>query len=379
MDTELFSKLQTASPDLRTYSLRMGEYAELGTKVIYGTWTSPEQVKADIKTNYLNGMIGAVLVGDMPMAFETNDGRLISLFYEDMDGIWTQNQDGLYEIRSIEITQARGNAPEIFVGLLRPPASKTDISGFCVYLINYFERALKYINNEWYDTDMALLIEADFADLNPTPIKEELSAVYNPFYTNNFEDNGCSSHFIDSIEETKTAIDLLSRPIWNPPIKMHYSFCVISGHSDEMGVFVSASEPTLTITPPDIKDLKITVPFTFMTCCRTTRFINSDGTETGSSGDYYLAGYLAFNNNGWGLGAFGYSGVAGGGVPGLHGFINSLNQGKTIGETILEWGYCWSQLENPLGPYYLHEGSSGIGNNFEHYYLNYIGDPLLRT
>ena len=378
VDTELFSELQSGSPDLRTYSLRIGEYAEVGTKVICGDWTTAEGLKADLKINYNNGMVGAVLVGDMPMAFESIDGHLISLFYEDMDGAWTQNSNGLYEIRSIDVEQARGNAPEIYVGLLRPPASKNDISGMSEYLTNYFTRALSFINEAWIGTNRALLIEADFSDLDPTQIKEELNAVYNQFYTVNFEDNRYSSHFINPSEGTSTAINLLSRQYQPPPFNNHYSFCVISGHSDEKGVFVSAS-PVISITPSDIIELKITTPFTLMTCCRTTRFINADGSETGPPGYYYLAGYFAFNKNGWGLGTFGYSGVAGGGVPGLQGFTSSLNQGKTIGESILEWGYCWSQLENPLGPYSLSGGSSGIGNNYEHYYLNYIGDPLLKS
>ncbi len=394
VDTELFSELQSGSPDLRTYSLKMGEYAELGTKIISGTWTSAVQVKANIKANYLNGMVGAVLVGDMPMAFidegylpglpgqdpTTSSGALSSLFYEDMDGTWVDsNQNGLYEIPINDIANARENDPEIFIGLLRPPTSSDDLDEMAIYLNNYFSRALDYTYGVWFGRSAACIIDSGWYNLDTTIIKENLITNYAPYGNDNSLMVDKSTYYLNP--STNEALGLPSQAIRNPPYpSYHFNFCVIVGHSDYNGIFINSNADS--IHPPDLTQLKISVPFTFMTCCRTTRFIERDGSDNIGTGNlegyYYLAGYFSFNNVGWGLGCFGYSSVAGGGAPGSQGFFNTLNLEKSIGESLISWGTTWSELPNPVGDYSV-ESDGGAGWYFEHYYLNYIGDPLLKS
>jgi hypothetical protein len=112
--------------------------------------------------------------------------------------------------------------------------------------------------------------------------------------------------------------------------------------------------------------------------------MNEDSTENSYVWDfdgetyYYLAGYFAFDENSRGLGAFGYSSSAGGGLPGHQGFFQTLNQGNLIGFSILEWGNSWKSLDKPCDDYSIEEGGED-GYYYEHYNLNYIGDPLLRT
>ena len=111
----------------------------------------------------------------------------------------------------------------------------------------------------------------------------------------------------------------------------------------------------------------LNTPFYYFTCCETTAFVDGDGNDNvDGDGNYYIAGQFAFNSEGWGLGAFGYSSSAGGRTPGAEGFFESLNKGKTIGESIIAWGEFW-------------ENSPNLLDHVEHQNLIFIGDPLLKA
>lgn len=87
-----------------------------------GNWADPTEVRALLQTELHNGLVGAVLVGRIPMAQfnlpnNVNDtywhNFYTPLYYMDLDGVWGGQQSGVY-------TSHSGNRdPEIWVGVIR--------------------------------------------------------------------------------------------------------------------------------------------------------------------------------------------------------------------------------------------------------------------
>lgn len=121
-----------------------------------------EDIRAILADAYSEGLVGCLLVGDVPWAFyEIDDPEYgheefpIDLFYMDLNGVWTDtDSDGKYD-------QHNGNrVPEIWVGRVKA----SNMIGNEVALIqNYFDknhdyrtatlslpnRALIYIDDDW--------------------------------------------------------------------------------------------------------------------------------------------------------------------------------------------------------------------------------------
>ncbi len=327
------TSLSSIQSELETHATNMGIYADIDTEVTVGDWATPEDLKSELKIEYNHGMAGAVLVGNMPMA--NFRGSISSLYYEDMGG---------------------GPGPEIFVGHLRPPTSKDDNAGMAIALKDYFVRATNFINGGWTSPNKALLIQSTDVGFDSTNLKIWLDESYSSYDYELQPDDG--------------ADEVLNDYILNPDIS--YDFCIMQAHSwyDNIVVYGNTAPPAgveSTIYSNDIISNSLNTPFYYFTCCRTTAFVDSDGNDNVDvDGNYYIAGQFAFNSEGWGLGAFGYSSGAGGKTPGAEGLFDSLNKGKTIGESIIAWGEFW-------------ENNPSLPDHVDHQNLIFIGDPLLKA
>lgn len=191
-----------------------------------------EDIRSILKEAYPRGLVGALLIGDIPSAqYEmdvsyplqpqiTHQEFPMDLFYMDLDGVWKDTDgNGKYDVHT-------GNrAPEIWVGRLKASNMAEDEVSL---LQNYFfknhayrngilklpERALIYIDDFWahmardYDSAVSLVfanrtIVSDRANTNPKDYLNRLrqgwtlvhlfvhgGSTSHHFYVNNVEDEG---------------------------------------------------------------------------------------------------------------------------------------------------------------------------------------------
>ena len=293
-----------------------------------------------------------------------------SLFYMDMDGIWDSVGSGLYirpylATNPTHVLRAKSHAPEIYVGLLRPgfnPNSPTKFETMANSLQEYFIKALRYANGDWVGNNQALLIHDSAAHppLDETNLISWLDMNYEPHYL-----------------ETPYKSDALLH------MNINYNFCVIQGHSHipmnpGNGAFIVdistiLNEEIQKIFSTDLDTINsgyhTQIPFYMLTCCSQTRLSYFDGQQIQYYHDW-MGQTIVFKYKEWGLGMFGYSMSAYGSTPGFGGFADTMNKGFTIGDSLLAWGESWRQ--DPLS-------GDLLNSNAEHYYMIYIGDPLLKT
>lgn len=113
------------------FNMLRGELAQYKTDLetegykvstVAGTWSSPEAIRALLQNELSNGLVGAVLIGDIPLAkFNLRDEVGNSYWHEfhapfffmDLDGEWGDRVGDVY-------TSHRGNvSAEIWVGVIR--------------------------------------------------------------------------------------------------------------------------------------------------------------------------------------------------------------------------------------------------------------------
>jgi len=129
---------------------------------------TPADIKAWITEQYNHGSIGALLIGDITVAWAEVSGDVFpcDLFYMDLDGNWEDNDhDGDYEIH----TSGNGDmGPEIYVARIYTSTLTYDTEANMVN--EYFAKAhsyrtgtlvqpwrgLEYIDEDWYDMDVNL-------------------------------------------------------------------------------------------------------------------------------------------------------------------------------------------------------------------------------
>jgi len=162
VNADLRSGIQTSLDRYVSDLAADGYQAEL----ITASGGTPEEFRAFLLTQYQQGMQGAVLIGDLPIAwYETycwdpvdHETFPCDLYYMDLDGLWEDtDSDGMYDSHSGDVD------PEIWIGRLT--ASPMTIYGAdeATLLNNYFlknhlyrigqlplaDRALLYIDDDW--------------------------------------------------------------------------------------------------------------------------------------------------------------------------------------------------------------------------------------
>jgi len=172
------SLADSLSCDLLTYRVDLANQG-FSVSQYSATGTEPESLRAFLQQEYAGGLVGVVLVGDLPVAwyqmiddFNGNGGNdgyeefPIELFFMDLNGTWTDSlqrygtqdslvpgSDGIYDTRSGDL------GPEIFLGRLIVNPTSLSIPR----LRNYFQKdhayragtlpvpdsALVYVDDDW--------------------------------------------------------------------------------------------------------------------------------------------------------------------------------------------------------------------------------------
>ena len=123
------------------------------TKLSVDTWSSPETIRALLQAEQGNGLVGAVLIGQIPLAQFNLPENLhesyrhdfhTSMFYMDLDGEWGGIDQGVYT------THTGQTDAEIWVGLIRAE-SLTATGTESDILKDYFDRVHDYRNGNHYE------------------------------------------------------------------------------------------------------------------------------------------------------------------------------------------------------------------------------------
>ncbi len=130
------------------------------TEVILWSGGSPYDLRSYLQSRFSEGLVGAVLIGDLPVAwFEYDSEFPCDLYLMDLDGTWQDlDIDGIYDNHS----DGGGDvSPEIWIGRLDP--SRLTWGGQAQLLQNYFtknhnyrigilslpHRALSFVDDDW--------------------------------------------------------------------------------------------------------------------------------------------------------------------------------------------------------------------------------------
>jgi hypothetical protein len=278
-------------------------------------WVDEVEVKNLLIDGYNDNMVGALFVGDIPVAwYEMVDPYMSSgwaafpfdLYYMDLDGFWYDNdQNGLYDGH---LAAGGDLEPEIFIGRLY--ASSLDIPGETeVTLIqNYFDknhayrtqnmqlnkRALVYVDDDWYTSadgwgsDVGILYD------DRVLVKEK---------------------------DDTTATDYKTR------LRENYEWISLFAHSNPaQHCFMSSSGPE-TVSTWDIDPIDPIANFYNLYCC-------SAGNYTYTQNYGCLAGHYVFSKS-YGLCAVTSTKV--GGMYYFEEFYEPLSYGSCIGKAFMLW------------------------------------------
>ena len=293
---------------------------------------TPEDIRSFLQGELSCGLVGALLVGDIPVAWYEIDNDFgsytnfpMDLFYMDLDGTWTDSEpNGIYDGHTGQI------APEIWIGrLYASPLTGSEVT----LLQNYFDknhkyrtgllslpdRALVYIDDDWYYP------WADYWSNNVglryndrTLIKDKSTTVatdYKVRLTQNYEHILLAAHSSYSLHSFKINDNWGGGDVW-------YS---------------------------DIQSIDPQALFYNLFACSNARYIETN----------YMAGHYIFADT-YGLAAVGSTKT--GSMLGFQYFYDPLSQNKNLGEAFKEW-FTYQ----------------GITDQSWHYGMVLLGDPTLTT
>jgi len=298
---------------------------------------TPSDLRAYLQGELSNGLVGCLLVGDLPVPWYEMDDDFsgyaqfpIDLYYMDLDGTWTDSDvDGLYDGHS---DGGGDRYPDIWVGRL----TVNTLSGNATALLqNYFEknhayrtgdiilnnRALVYVDDDWipwadvWDADVGLAYDTR------TLVKDGATTI--------------ASDYKDRLDDNYEWIQLCA----------HSSAC---SHSFKIGNEWTGGSVSYT----DIQSIDPVALFYNLFACSNCRYIETD----------YMGGWYVFANT-YGLAAVGSTKT--GGMLDFDKFYTPIGQGKSLGESFKEWFIA-------VGPYDLHDRQW-------HYGMTLLGDPTLST
>jgi hypothetical protein len=314
--------------------LEAEDYSVIIAKISGG---EPQELKDYLKSKLSSGLIGCLLIGDLPIPYFEIDNDFgdygytsfpIDLFYMDLDGEWIdKDKDGKYD----DHKDGEGDkAPEIWVGRLitsllsHPEMDEVDL------LKNYFlknhsykkgeykdkinQRALAYVDDDWYYFGTCYL---DRAYENATAITDKNTTIasdYKNRLTENYEWIQLCAHSNPTLHSFKTSES------WN-------------------GGSVSYS---------DIRDIDPVVHFYNLFACSNCRYDRSN----------YMGGHYTFALT-YGLASVGSTKT--GSMLGFNYFYGPLGEGKTLGEAFRDWFTL-----------------VGLGNRSWYYGMTLLGDPTLK-
>ena len=176
MPSALFTSLEE---EIIEYKQDVLEDTGYHTRIVFCDDCTQEEIRNTLISGYSNGLEGALLIGDIPVAwcnFTVGTNYPTPYYYMDLDGIWEDtNQDYIFDIHT-------GNTdPEIFVSWLKSNdltlTGETEIE----ILKNYFQKIQDYreghldfgFKSLYLEDDVFSLIEGDSIYVNEFPFVQE--------------------------------------------------------------------------------------------------------------------------------------------------------------------------------------------------------------
>ena len=310
------------------------------------TSISAEEIKQQIlEIDTISLVNGAVLIGDLPVAFYEKDNDFGSygyaqwpcdLYMMDLDGEWLDTDNN-----NIYDTHTGNVSPEIFIGrifptmgLLIPDMTQAYIDYFDknnrfwsgTTSINY-KKGLSYVDHDW----------ADFEDLN-----HDIQYLYG--YENYENINEVEHSFFNRLDYS----DRLEND--------EYEYVQLNCHSSEYHHAFSAGGDLFSNS---IFDKPLEAIGYNLFCCSSLRWTSVDPT----SGYGFLGGAYIYNNGSKSLNVVGSTKT--GSMLGFSYFYIPLGEGKSVGTSLKEW---WVDF---CGPTHTDNELSW------HYGMSILGDPLV--
>jgi len=310
------------------------------------TSISPEEIKQQIiDKNMINPVIGAVLIGDLSVAFyeiENDFGSYgyaqwpCDLYMMDLDGEWLDtDNNSVYDTHTGDVN------PEIFIGRIFPTMG-TLIPDMIQAYIDYFDKnhrfwsgetvlnhqkGLSYVDHDW----------ASYSDLN-----HDIEYLYG---SENYENINQIDHpFFNSVDYS----DRLEND--------DYEFVQLNCHSSDTYHAFSAGG---NLASNSIIDRSLDAVGYNLFCCSSLRW-----TAVAQHPSYgFLGGAYIYNNGSKSLNVVGSTKT--GSMLGFSYFYNPLGEGKSVGIAMKEW---WT---NFCGPTHTDSELSW------HYGMSILGDPLV--
>lgn len=322
-----------------------GFTAELYT----GGWADETEAKTLLQTGYSAGMVGAVFVGDIPLAWAEHEDWFsgtyygwteypIDLYFMDLDGEWVDSDgNGFYDDH---LAGTGDLEPEIWIGRLY--ASTVTISGETeISLIqNYFDKNHEYRMGNLSLPDRALVYVDDDWESEADEWSNDVGIRYD-------------NHTLVKDIETTRADDYL------PRLDDGYDWISLFAHSGDWyhGLMYNGGATWSWVDNIEVSAADPSAHFYNLYCCHAGNFSYSDY-------DGYLAGHYVFSQS------HSMAAVASaktGSMLNFDDFYNPLADGATIGEAFLEWFI----LNGETG--------AGIDSRCWFYGMTIIGDPTLDT
>jgi hypothetical protein len=197
--------------DVKFYINRyQSDVAKIGfnTTVLSFSGDNPEDVRAILVNASLEGLVGCLLVGDIPWAlyedWEVDDEVYpIDLFYMDLDGIWTDtDNNGKYD-------QHTGDrVPEIWVGRIKVPdmAKSEEVS----LIQNYFDKNHNYRTGVLSLPDRALIyIDDDWTEFGDS-MDSAIAFIYDNRTLVNENTTTCATDYLERLSQNWSLVHLIT-------------------------------------------------------------------------------------------------------------------------------------------------------------------------
>ncbi|RKX28674.1 MAG: hypothetical protein DRP47_03700 [Candidatus Zixiibacteriota bacterium] len=305
IDSALYDQVQT-SIELYVIDLT-GEGYDVKVYSICGG--NPSDLRAFLYDKYLEGMVGCVFIGDLPVAwYETDFGDPpshaefpIDLYYMDLDGVFTDaDVDGIYDTHTGNVT------PEIWMGRLTASPLTMDGANEVDLLNDYFDRNHQYRSGLLPLNNKALVY-----------IDDDWESGSN-WWNMNVGEAYANREFIKN-EWTTWSTDYESRLLNN------YGFIQVCVHSWHEGhAFKNPDDDWSYTYNSEVKGLQPVSHFYNLFACSNALYVEED----------YMSGWYIFGQE-YGLAAIGSA--KSGSMLVFEDFYHPFGEGKEIGQAYFDW------------------------------------------
>ncbi len=299
---------------------------------------TPSDLRLFLQGKYGEGMVGAVLVGDLPIPwYEANCWDPVEheefpcdFYYMDLDGIWEDiDADEKYDEHYGNVT------PEVWIGRLTASPMTYDGADEVSLLQNYF------VKNHLYRTGQMILNDRGLAFVDDD---------WEPWAGSWGGNLGQSCSAVTTISDPNTT----TAPNYVAQLPLNYESILVCAHSSPNTHWFKIPAGTWTTIDYDgIVDIDPVAVFYNLFACSNARYVESN----------YMSGWYIFCQS-YGLASIGSTKT--GSMLEFGGFYGPFGNGKTIGESFADW--------------FTSIGNDGyeIGELCWHYGMTLCGDPTLK-